>query len=211
MKAIDDATLKAVFLRMFNKLYESKEDFFKTFTDNIDKVLKQSAKCEDIFKIDREIENINEDIKSLVRQQIKGELKEKVFDLKYKILNERLQELKNSKDTVAFDNEKYAETLKRSKEIRRVIEMRENTLTEFDDYIFENLIEKVVVITTTHLEFHLKNGMKVEENLLKREESTDFNKEENFYAKGFSNTSKASGCYKWSSRETKKRFVLTVE
>lgn len=44
MKAIDDATLKAVFLRMFNKLYESKEDFFKTFTDNIDKVLKQSVK-----------------------------------------------------------------------------------------------------------------------------------------------------------------------
>lgn len=168
MKAIDDATLKAVFVRMFNKLYESKEDFFKTFTDNIDKVLKQSAKCEDVFKIDREIENINEDIKSLVRQQIKGELQEKAFDTKYKILNERLQELKNSKDTVAFDNGKYTETLKRSKEIRRVIEMRENTLTEFDDYIFENLIEKVVVITTTHLEFHLKNGMKVEEKFIKK-------------------------------------------
>lgn len=91
-----------------------------------------------------------------------------MFDTKYKILNERLQELKNSKDTVAFDNGKYAETLKRSKEIKKVIEMRETTLTEFDDNIFENLIEKIVALTPTHLEFHLKNGMKVEEEFIKK-------------------------------------------
>ncbi|MFD3156683.1 hypothetical protein ACFIJ5_07455 [Haloimpatiens sp. FM7330] len=48
------------------------------------------------------------------------------------------------------------------------IKIKEITLTEFDDDIFENLIEKVVVITPTHLEFHLKNGMKVEEEFVKK-------------------------------------------
>lgn len=71
MKAIDDNTVKTVFVEMFNKIYERKDNFFKTFTDNIDKVLKKSAKCENASKIDIEIDNINEEIKKLIRQQIK--------------------------------------------------------------------------------------------------------------------------------------------
>lgn len=35
--------------------------------------------------------------------------------------------------------------------------MRETNLTEFYDNMFENLIEKIVALTPTHLEFHLKN------------------------------------------------------
>lgn len=46
--------------------------------------------------------------------------------------------------------------------------MRKNTLTEFDDDIFKNLIEKIVVITPIHLEFHLKNAMKVDEEFTKK-------------------------------------------
>lgn len=46
--------------------------------------------------------------------------------------------------------------------------MRKNTLIEFDEDIFKNLIEKIVVITPTYLEFHLKNGMKVEEEFIRK-------------------------------------------
>ena len=146
--------------------YES--NIFKTFTDNIDRVLKQSAKCGNVSSIGIEIDNINEEIKKLIRQQIKGELRDGVFDIKHKDLNKKLQELKDSKDAVALDSNKYKDILKRSKEIKRIIEMRKNTLTEFDDDIFKNLIEKIVVITPIHLEFHLKNAMKVDEEFTKK-------------------------------------------
>lgn len=46
--------------------------------------------------------------------------------------------------------------------------MRKSTLIEFNDDIFKNLIEKIVVVTSTHLEFHLKNGMKVKEEFTKK-------------------------------------------
>lgn len=168
MKAIDDNTIKAVFVEMFNRLYENKNNFFKAFIDNIDKVLKESAKCENVSKLDKEIDNVNEEIKKLIRQQIKGELQDEVFDIKHKSLNEKLQELKVSKNVVAFDSSKYKEILKRSKEIERIIEMRKSNLIKFDDDIFKNLIEKIMVVTPTHIEFHLKNGMKVEEEFTKK-------------------------------------------
>lgn len=168
MKVIKDEILKAVFVKMFNKLYERKDDFFKTFADNIDKVLKKNTKCENVFKLDREIDNINGEIKKLIRQQIKGELQDGVFDAKHRELNEELHKLKDSKDEGSFDSNKYKDILKRSKEIQKIIEMRKNTLIEFDDNIFKNLIEKIVVITPTHLEFYLKNGMKVEEEFTKK-------------------------------------------
>ncbi|SKA92251.1 hypothetical protein SAMN05428976_11920 [Clostridium sp. USBA 49] len=168
MKALDDITLKAVFVRVFNRLYEYKEDFAKAFTDNIEKVLKQGAKCEDAFKLDRDISNINEEIKSLVRQQIKGELREDEFDKKYIVLKKMLEDLQVRKEALNIDSNKYDEILKRTAEIKRIINLRETALVEFDDDIFEGLIEKVVVITPTYLEFHLKNGMKVEEEFIKK-------------------------------------------
>ncbi|WP_127837507.1 recombinase family protein [Clostridium prolinivorans] len=167
MKALDDITLKAVFVRVFNRL-EYKEDFAKAFTDNIEKVLKQGAKCEDAFKLDRDISNINEEIKSLVRQQIKGELREDEFDKKYIVLKKMLEDLQVRKEALNIDSNKYDEILKRTAEIKRIINLRETALVEFDDDIFEGLIEKVVVITPTYLEFHLKNGMKVEEEFIKK-------------------------------------------
>lgn len=168
MKAVDDITLKAVFVRVFNKLYENKEEFFKAFIDNVQKVIRQSASCEVAFKIDREIKNINEEMKSLLRQQIKGQLKESTFDKKYVVLNEKLQVFKQQKDKLTYDDDKYKEVLKRNLEIKSFIEERKNTLTEFDDDIFENLIEKVVVITPTDLEFYFKNGMILEEKFIKK-------------------------------------------
>ena len=168
MKAVDDITLKAVFVRVFNRIYEAKEDFFKRFANNIEKALKQSEKCEDVLKVDREIENISGKIKELVRKQIKGELEESTFDRKYKDLKDTLQEFKNRRNSLSYDDEKYKELLERNKKIKKFIEGREGTITEFDDDIFENLIENIVVITPTHLEFHFKNGMVVEEEFIKK-------------------------------------------
>ncbi|OAA89077.1 recombinase family protein [Clostridium ljungdahlii] len=168
MKAVDDITLKAVFVRVFNRIYEAKEDFFKRFADNIEKVLKRNEKCEDILRVDREIENISGKIKELVRKQIKGELEESTFDKRYRNLKDTLQEFKNRRNSLSYNDEKYKKLLERNKRIKKFIEDRDGIITEFDDDIFENLIEKIVAITPTHLEFHFKNGMVVEEEFIKK-------------------------------------------
>lgn len=47
-------------------------------------------------------------------------------------------------------------------EIIKVIKKQEGLLTEFDDNIFNALIDRIEVLESTHFVFVLKNGMRVE-------------------------------------------------
>jgi site-specific DNA recombinase len=48
-------------------------------------------------------------------------------------------------------------------EIIEVIKDRQEALDEFDEEIFNALVEKIDIISPTHLVFELKSGMRVEE------------------------------------------------
>ena len=48
-------------------------------------------------------------------------------------------------------------------EFIQAINSRESLLEEFDEEIFNALVEKIVILTPTHFVFELKSGMKVEE------------------------------------------------
>ena len=48
-------------------------------------------------------------------------------------------------------------------EILETINSRDSLLEEFDEEIFNALVEKVDILTPTHFVFELKSGMRVEE------------------------------------------------
>lgn len=50
-------------------------------------------------------------------------------------------------------------------EILETIDSRESLLDEFDEQIFNALVEKIEVLTPTHFVFILKSGMRVEETV----------------------------------------------
>jgi len=50
-------------------------------------------------------------------------------------------------------------------EILQTIDSRDSLLEEFDEEIFNALVEKMDILTPTHFVFELKNGMRVEEIL----------------------------------------------
>jgi len=52
---------------------------------------------------------------------------------------------------------------KRVDEIIGVIKGRQEALEEFDEQIFNALVEKIEVISPAHFVFELKSGMRVEE------------------------------------------------
>jgi site-specific DNA recombinase len=168
MKAVDDVTLKAVFVRVFNKIYDDKEHIFKTFIKNIEKVLKEDEKYGDALKIHREIESVYKNIRVFVRKQIQGEIDEETFNKSYEILDRRLKELKERKEKLDYDKKNLEEIMERTDKITAFIKEKGMALTEFDDAVFENLVEQIIVITPTHLKFCLKNGFCVEEKFIKK-------------------------------------------
>jgi len=66
--------------------------------------------------------------------------------------------------SAVYDNDSILkENLKvRIDEIIEVIKDRQEALDEFDEEIFNALVEKIEIISPTHFDFELKSGMRVE-------------------------------------------------
>ncbi len=168
MKAVDDVTLKAVFMRAFNKLYKNKKTVFKQFMENVEKALCSGRNHEKLDNIKSETDKITGQMKEVIRRQIKGTVEPSVFHTEYEKLKARLEVLRNQKSGFGQDESKLDEIKARTREIAAFLEEQASTLTEFDEDIFSALVDRVKVLSPTHLVFELRNGLAVEQKFIKR-------------------------------------------
>lgn len=168
MKALDDITLKNVFLRAFNRLYMNKEAILKPFMENVQKVLLGGPNTERVKDIDAKIEKTTEQMKQLIRLQIKEDISPGVFQSEYGKLKKQLDELKEERNSIGWDESRREEMLRRTREIYNYLDEKDGILSEFEDDVFDALVEHIVVISPTHLKFELKNGLVLEEKFIKK-------------------------------------------
>ncbi|SHK66112.1 recombinase family protein, partial [Paramaledivibacter caminithermalis] len=166
MKAIDDLTLKAVFIRTFNRFYKDKERFLSSFIKNVEKGL-ESEKDEK-FQVEKEIKNLTEKIKELIRIQIQGKISADEYENRYKKLKNRLDALKRIHLNNLEEKQNSQELKIRMAEIKNYLNNHDRLLTDFDDEIFKALVERIRVIGPTHIVFELRNGIALEEKFIKR-------------------------------------------
>lgn len=167
MKAVDDITLKAVFVRAFNKLYKNKGTMLKRFLDNVEKGLRAENISGQDRKLELAIDRVGEQMKALIRRQIKDSSASMDFQVEYANLQEQLEELRNQKNDKGGDGNKLAEVKARTQEITAVLEGQVYIMEEFDEEICSALVERVKVLTPTHLFFELKNGLAIEQKFVK--------------------------------------------
>lgn len=164
-KAVDEETLKDAFVSIFNKLYEGKDGFIKALTENIEKVLLHKPSNMEIETLDNKIENMKTELKRLIRFQTSNGVDEEVYREEYKRVSDELEELRKKRAEIDKDSI-LKESLKgRVDEIIEVIKDRQETLEEFDEGIFNALVEKIEVISPAHFVFELKSGARVEDNV----------------------------------------------
>lgn len=169
MKALDDITLKAVFLRVFNRLYSNKEAILKPFfMENVQKALLDELKSEPVKAIDARIEYITGQMKQLIRQQIKENIAPEVFQNEYGKLKADLDKLREERNSHGSLDDRREEILKRTEKLYEYLQGIEDMLTEFDDGVIKVLVERILVISPTHLKFELKNGLVLEEKFIKK-------------------------------------------
>lgn len=177
MKALDDITLKKVFLRVFNRLYRNKEAILKPFMENVQKALLDGLKSESAKTIDARLEDITGQMKQLIRQQIKEDVDPTVFQNEYRKLKAQLDKLREERNKIGLMDDKHEEILKRTEKIYDYLQDMEDMLTEFDDDIFGAMVEHILVISPTHLKFELKNGLVLEEKFIKKKGYMVYSKE----------------------------------
>ena len=82
----------------------------------------------------------------------------------YARISSELENLRQDKSKIETGNRSIEQYKERVDEIIKVIREQEDLLTEFDDKIFNVLIDRIEVLESTHLIFVLKNGMRIEHN-----------------------------------------------
>src|SRR5665647_310662 len=74
-KAVDENVLMDAFVRMFNRIYENRQSFIKTLTENIEMIILQKPNISETEALDKRIEELKNELKRLIRC-ISGELEE---------------------------------------------------------------------------------------------------------------------------------------
>ena len=153
--------MKDAFVRVFNQLYENREGFIKTLIKNIEKVLLHKPNDREIEALENKIE----ELKRLIRFQTNNGMDDEVYREEYKRISDELEKLREKRAEVDKDSI-LKESLKgRADEIIGVIKGRQEALEEFDEGIFNALVEKIEFVSPTHFVFELKSGARVEERI----------------------------------------------
>ena len=162
-KAIDENVLMDAFVRMFNGIYENRESFIKTMTTNIEMIILQRPDIKETEALDKRIEQLKNALKKLIRFQVNNNADSEVYNEEYKSISDELGEIRKKRLELDKVNDLKDSLKGRFDEIIQAINSRDSLLEEFDEEIFNALVEKIEILTPTHFVFELKSGMRVEE------------------------------------------------
>jgi len=163
MKFIRDEDIKSAFVTMINKLIYGKDFILKPLLANI----RTMTKSDNISKLD-EVEMLIEDNLSqeelLVKLMAKGYLEPALYNReKNELLMARAEMISKKEGLVDSLNSEMS----KGQEVNELIKYanKKEYLLEFEEEIFENYAEKVVVCSREELEFVLKCGLRLKERM----------------------------------------------
>ena len=165
MQAVDEEKLKAAFVKSINKVIENKEAFISNMMENINRVLESKEDSNELKAINERLEELKEQMMNLVRLNVRNGLDNQIYDEEYQRLEEEMQQLKEKK--AKFDNTDLIREkgLQKVKEIKKVLDGREDIIKKFDEELFSQMVEQVKVISLVEVEFVYKSGVMVKEIL----------------------------------------------
>lgn len=163
MKPIYEETIKAVFVRMFNKLYTNKDVVLKPFIQNVKRIIDARLEDEGIKNFDKEIEQLLEQERMLLKLKEKGYADEEIYYEEKNKLSKNIAALREQRSKLAWELTGQDEWVDRANKVYEFISGIDNILEEFDEEIFNAIVEKITVKSDKYIIFELKNGLSLDE------------------------------------------------
>ncbi|MGG1618398.1 recombinase family protein [Paenibacillus sp. NRS-1781] len=164
-KSVDEPILHSAFVRVFNRMYENKKGLIKTLKGNIESALSSKVGQEPLLDIEGKMHQLKSDLKELVNLKLRNQIDEAVYEEETNRLSSELNEMRQQKLTLEQEHEQQAKIKERVDEIIQVLSLREDVLEQFDDNLFNALVEKITILSPAHFVFTLKSGMDIDEIL----------------------------------------------
>ena len=145
-------------MRMFNKIYEDRQSVIKTMTSNIEMIILQRPNIRETEALDKRIEELKNELKKLIRFQVSNNIGSEVYTEEYKNISGELEGVRKKRLEHDKVNESKDGLKQRFDEILEAINSRDSLLEEFDDEIFNALVEKIEILTPMHFVFEYEIG-----------------------------------------------------
>ena len=118
---------------------------------------------ENIVEINKQISDIASQERLLTQLKQQGSVNPDIFISRSNLLAERRRELKLQKERILQSEEDH--TIQQTQDMLDVLESGPDWLDDFDEQLFSDLVEKIVVVDNEKLCFRLLNGLEVIEKI----------------------------------------------
>ena len=115
------------------------------------------------MEINKQISDIASQERLLTQLKQQGSVNPDIFISRSNLLAERRRELKLQKERILRSEEDH--TIQQTQDLLDVLESGPDWLDAFDEQLFSDLVEKIVVINNEKLCFRLLNGLEVTEKI----------------------------------------------
>lgn len=164
MQFIRDDDIKTAFVTMMNKLIYGQKFILRPLLNGL-RNQNNAASFRRIEELETKIENNMEQSQMLTGLMAKGYLKPALFNKEKNSLEAERESLLAEKDQLTHSvNGNFA----KMEEVDRLLKFatKTKTLTAYEDELFENYVEKIIVFSREEIGFELKCGITLKERLV---------------------------------------------
>ena len=143
-KGIAETTIESAFLESYKTLCHKNKDTMDELLNRIEDTLCDSKSSKELLRLEKEIKDLVQRRKKLVDMHLDGIIDKEAYESKYFDLTAELSKLNDIKEETEDASNRELNIKTRISDFRTVLEQND-VLTEFDRYVFESIIEKVVI------------------------------------------------------------------
>lgn len=164
-KYLYEDKIKQAFVEAFNSLIENKDEILQGYEEIIQDLTDTSKIDKESTKLQSELEVVTEMLKKCVEENAHSALNQAEYEERYKDLAARYESIKKDIEEI---NEKRLERSAKQERIEEFIKILEKSyiiLTEFDDELWNAVIEIVKVNSEKDITFVFKDGFELQWNI----------------------------------------------
>jgi len=171
---ISEEDIYAAFLRVYHKLRLHGEPILKQMISNLQAIRERKMLWSmDIIELNKRISDIMDQEQMLATLNKCGCVDPDIFIAQSNDLAQQLRVTKQEKERLL--NAESDDTIPQTQELLETLESMPEFLPDFDGEIFNELIDRIIVDSSTVIRFRLKNGLELMEQIRQGGRDTDEN------------------------------------
>ena len=144
-----------MFVDAYNKMIVNKDEILKNLESVLNQIISVESIEDKIKKVHEDIEAVVNEVEILIHSSKEtDEIKQKELELKYDKLIQKLKDLERQKEEVMDKRNKINTFISN-------LRSKSDAITEFDEELFNIMIDKAVVHRDKGIEFIFNSGYKV--------------------------------------------------